>query len=210
MHRLPLFLLGCLGLLLLWSGINPYDRFTWVLEVLPALIGLFFIFVFYPQFRFSDFTLVLIALEMAILIIGGHYSYARMPLFSYFQECFDWQRNDYDRLGHFAQGFVPALIAREVLLRLEVVKSEGWRLAFVLSFALAISAAYELVEFLVAQVTGTAAEEFLGTQGDIWDSQWDMTWALIGALVAMAFFRKWQDASMAKLDQKKRALMGEK
>ena len=155
---------------LLWSGIHPKSYFTWALEVAPALIGLVVLAVTYYKFTLSRFTYVLILLHCLILMIGGHYTYAEVPLFDTFAHWFGWSRNHYDKLGHFVQGFVPAAIARELLLRFNVVKNERWLLVFVISFCLAFSAFYELVEWWVALLVGEDAEAFLGTQGYVWDT----------------------------------------
>ena len=184
---------------LIWSGIAPKNYFTWVLEVAPALIGLAIIAATYHKFTLSRLTYSLILLHCIVLMIGGHYTYAEVPLFDTFANWFGWERNHYDKLGHFVQGFVPACIAREILLRLNVVKNERWLLVFVMSVCLAFSAFYELIEWWVALAVGSDAEAFLGTQGYVWDTQSDMFMALIGSAVFLSFFRKWQDASIQKL-----------
>lgn len=186
---------------LLWSGIHPKSYFTWALEVAPALIALIILAATYHKFTLSRFTYALILLHCLILMIGGHYTYAEVPLFDTFAHWFDWSRNHYDKLGHFVQGFVPAAIARELLLRFNVVKSERWLIVFVISFCLAFSAFYELVEWWVAIGVGEDAEAFLGTQGYVWDTQSDMLMALIGSAVFLALFRKWQDVSIRRLDK---------
>lgn len=184
---------------LIWSGIAPKDYFTWVLEVAPALIGLIILTVTYHKFTLSRLTYILILLHCVILMVGGHYTYAEVPLFDTFAEWFGWGRNHYDKLGHFIQGFVPAAIARELLLRLNVVKNERWLILFVLSFCLAFSALYELIEWWAALAVGEDAEAFLGTQGYVWDTQSDMFFALIGSIVFLVFFRKWQNSSIQNL-----------
>lgn len=170
---------------LIWSAINPKDLFTWFLEVLPALIGLIVLTATYNRFRFTNLIYFLVLIHAIILIVGGHYTYAEMPLFNWIRDTFHLARNYYDRLGHFAQGFIPAIIVREILLR----KSEltrGKLLSFVIiSICLAISASYELIEWGVAEATGSAADAFLGTQGDVWDTQWDMFMALLGAILSL-------------------------
>ncbi len=170
---------------LLWSGIEPKDRFTWVLEVFPAWVGLAVLAATWRRFPLTPLAYWLILLHSVVLMVGGHYTYAEVPLFERLSEWFGWQRNNYDKLGHFAQGFVPAILAREVLLRLRVVRRGGWLAFVVLCFALALSAAYELLEWAVAALTGTAAEAFLGTQGYAWDTQSDMLMALVGAAAAL-------------------------
>ncbi len=191
--------LGIYFAVLLWSGINPKDTFTWLLEVLPAVFGLLVLAATFQRFRFSRFTYGLILLHCLILMVGGHYTYAEVPLFDSLAEYFGWQRNNYDKVGHFAQGFIPAAIANELLLRLHVVTGKRWRALFVLSFCLALSAFYELIEWWVALATGENAEAFLGTQGYIWDTQSDMLWALFGALVFVLCCGKIQQQSIAKI-----------
>lgn len=174
---------------LLISGIYPKDLFTWFLEVLPAIILVLILMITYRRFRFTTLTYVWVFSHMLILLIGGHYTYAEVPLFNYFRDAFDLERNYYDRVGHFMQGFVPALLTREVLIKVVGIQKKGWLELLVISVCLAFSALYELLEFTVAKLTGTGAEAFLGTQGDVWDTQWDMTFALIGAMLAMSLFR---------------------
>lgn len=185
-----IFLLVTLFLIFIWSFIKPHDLFTWFLEVLPAVIGISIVIVIYPKFKFTNLIYFLICIHAIILIIGGHYTYAEMPLFNWIRDTFDLNRNYYDRLGHFAQGFIPAMIIREVFIRKSVVKSGKWLFFIVVSICFAISAAYELLEFTVAMLTGTAAESFLGTQGDIWDTQWDMLYALVGSITSLIFLKK--------------------
>lgn len=181
---------------LLWSVINPKDLFTWFLEVAPALIGLAFILITYNRFRLTNVVYVLILVQAIILVIGGHYTYAEMPFFNWLRDTFHLARNYYDRLGHFAQGFVPAMISREILLRKSPLKS-GKLLSFlVVSICLAISASYELIEWGVAVATGSAADAFLGTQGDIWDTQWDMLLALCGAVISLLTLHKFHDSAL--------------
>lgn len=194
--KFHLFLLLSLIGILIWSVINPKDLFTWFLEVFPAVIGVSILIFIYPKFRFTNLVYFLIWIHAIILIVGGHYTYAEMPLFNYIKDIFNLSRNYYDRLGHFAQGFIPAMIMREVLLRNKVVKRGKWLFFIVASICLAISAAYELLEFAVARLTGTAAEAFLGTQGDVWDTQWDMLFALWGASTALLALRKYHDYSL--------------
>ena len=184
---------------LIWSGIMPKNYFIWVLEVAPALIGLGILAATYDKFTLSRLTYCLILLHCIVLMIGGHYTYAEVPLFDTIANWFGWERNHYDKLGHFVQGFVPACIAREILLRFNVVKNERWLSILVMSVCLAFSAFYELVEWWVALAVGSDAESFLGTQGYVWDTQSDMFMALIGSAVFLLFFRKWQDSSIQKL-----------
>lgn len=172
-------------LVLIWSGINPRDRFTWFLEVLPAILGMAILAATYRNFRFTSLCYALVAVHMIILMVGGHYTYAEVPLFDWIRDALGLGRNHYDRVGHFAQGFVPAIIAREILLRLSSLTRGKLLFFIVISIGLAISAFYELIEWWVALATGTAADAFLGTQGDVWDTQWDMALALSGAVLSM-------------------------
>ena len=182
-----------------WSGWRPRDTFTWVLEVLPVVIGLAVLAATRRRFPLSRLVLGLIALHMGILAVGGHYTYAEVPAFDWLRDELGLARNHYDRVGHFAQGFVPALIAREILLRLSCLRP-GRLVAFLaVCVAMAISAWYELLEWWVAAATGTAAEAFLGTQGDPWDTQKDMLLAGIGALCAVTLMARLHDRSLRRL-----------
>src|SRR5262245_41410153 len=178
---------------LTWSVIRPHDYFTWGLEIFPAITALAVLALTYRRFQFTTLIYVLIFLHACILFVGGHYTYAEVPLFNWIRDHYHLARNDYDRVGHFAQGFVPALVAREVLLRRKIVLRRGWLFFIVLSICLAISAAYELLEWRVAVATGSAANAFLGTQGDPWDTQEDMATALFGALSALLLFSRRHD-----------------
>ena len=197
--------LAGLGLLvlavLLWSGHNPRDRFTWFLEVLPALLAAPLLALTYRRFRFTTLTYTFIALHMAVLMVGGKYTYAEVPLFNWIRDAFGLSRNYYDRIGHLFQGFVPALIAREVLVRKSPLRPGGWLFFLVTCVCLSISAVYEFFEWGVAVATGTAADAFLGTQGDVWDTQWDMAMALVGALLAQLLLSRIQDRQMARARQ---------
>ncbi|KUO72026.1 MAG: hypothetical protein APF81_02735 [Desulfosporosinus sp. BRH_c37] len=178
-------LLLILFVVMIWSVINPKDLFTWFLEVFPALIGLIVLTLTYNRFRLTNLVYFLILVHAIILIVGGHYTYAEMPLFNWIKDIFHLTRNYYDRLGHFAQGFIPAIIVREILLRKSGLK-RGKLLSYVIvSICLSISALYELIEWGVAEATGSAADAFLGTQGDVWDTQWDMFMALLGATISL-------------------------
>ena len=181
---------------LAWSAWMPKDRFTWLLEIAPVPIAGAAIAFAYPRWRFTPLVLSLIAIHAAILMVGGKYTYAEVPLFNHLRDEFGLARNYYDRVGHFAQGFVPAMVAREILLRHAVVKSRGWLFFLITCVCLAVSAFYELVEWWVAVASGTAAEAFLGTQGDVWDTQWDMFLALCGAVAAQLLLARWHDAQM--------------
>ena len=198
---LHLVLLGAVLAILIWSGLQPYDRLTWWLEIFPGLGGLIILIATYQRFRFTTLCYTLIALHIAILCVGGHYTYARVPLFDWLREVFHWHRNHYDRLGHFAQGFVPAMIAREMFIRLNVIAKRGWMPFLVVCVCLAISAFYELIEWWTALINGDAAASFLGTQGDPWDTQEDMLFALIGAICALIFARPWQDRQLARVSR---------
>jgi len=180
---------------LVWSGYAPKDRLTWILEVAPAIVGFVVLAVTYRSFRLTPLLYWLILIHMIILMIGGHYTYAEVP---FFDHLFGSTRNNYDKLGHFAQGFVPALIAREVIIRLKIISKRGWMNFFILCFALALSAFYELIEWWVALVSGQAAEAFLGTQGYVWDTQSDMMFALIGAVTALLFVSGWHDRQLER------------
>lgn len=195
--RLHLALLAIGTAVLIWSGYRPRDGFVWFLEVAPALFGGLALLVLYPRFRFTNLVYVLILAHAVILMIGGHYTYAEVPLFNWLRDEFGMARNYYDRIGHLAQGFVPALIAREILVRRRVVNGRGWLFFLVCCFALALSAAYEFVEWWVAVATGTAADAFLATQGDVWDTQWDMFLALCGAILSQTLLRGWHDRQLA-------------
>lgn len=185
---------------LIWSGIGPKDRATWVLEVLPAVIGLALVAWCVVRFPLTPMLYWLILAHAVILMVGGHYTYAEVPLFDWFRDWFGWERNNYDKLGHFAQGFVPALIARELVIRLGVFARPGWRSFFIVCFCLAFSAFYELIEWWVALASEEAAESFLGTQGYVWDTQSDMAWALSGAILALVSLGKIQDRQIAALN----------
>lgn len=181
---------------LAWSAINPRDYPTWILEVAPALIGLAIMAFTYNSFRLTPLLYGLILAHCIVLMVGGHYTYAEVPLFDHLKPVFGWERNNYDKLGHFMQGFVPAILAREILIRKAVVASAGWRNLFIISICLAFSAFYEMLEWWVAIATGTASEAFLGTQGYIWDTQSDMAMALLGAVVALLTLARLHDRQL--------------
>ena len=197
--RSPALLLAAVLAVLAWSGIAPHDRFTWWLEVAPALIGRAILIPTHRRFPLTPLVSTLIALHMAILCVGGKYTYALVPLGDWFREAFHLARNHYDRLGHFAQGFVPAMIARELFVRWKVIPSARWRAFLIVCVCLAISACYELVEWLVAISSGEASDSFLGTQGDVWDTQTDMALALVGAICALVFLGKWHDRQLGQM-----------
>ncbi len=181
---------------LIWSGIAPKDYFTWFLEVFPAIIGAVILLYTYHSFRLTPLLYSLILFHCIILMIGGHYTYAEVPLFDTIKELFNLERNNYDKVGHFAQGFVPAIIAREILIRKRVVNGKAWLNFFVVSICLAFSALYELIEWWVALSTGDDAEAFLGTQGYIWDTQSDMAVALLGAICAIVFLARYHNKQL--------------
>lgn len=182
-----------------WSAVDPKDVFTWWLEVAPALIALVLLALTRQRFPLTPLTYTLILVHCAVLMVGGHYTYAEVPLFDWVRDVMHWQRNNYDKVGHFAQGFVPAIVAREILWRNAVVTRRGWLAFIVVCICLAISAFYELIEWWVAAGTGAAAEAFLGTQGYAWDTQSDMALALIGAVAALALLSRWHDRQMVAL-----------
>ena len=181
---------------LIWSGINPKDQPTWFLEVLPALIGFLVLAATYKSFPLTPLVYLLILIHCIILMVGGHYTYAEVPFFNYLKEVFELSRNNYDKIGHFSQGFIPAMIAREVLIRKQVISDPGWRSFFIICFCLAVSAFYELIEWWVALLSEEAAESFLGTQGYHWDTQSDMLYALIGAVSALLLLSRLHDKQL--------------
>jgi putative membrane protein len=184
---------------LIWSGINPRDFFTWVLEVTPAVIGLALLVATRKKFPLTTLVYVLILLHSVVLMVGGHYTYAEVPLFDDLSRLFGGERNNYDKLGHLMQGLVPAMVAREVLLRLQVVNGKRWLNFLIVCICLAISAVYELLEWAVAWLTGAAGDYFLGTQGYIWDTQSDMAWAMWGAIFALLILGKYHDRQLQEL-----------
>ncbi|MEO5721750.1 MAG: DUF2238 domain-containing protein [Chthoniobacterales bacterium] len=194
--RFTAFLLAAVIAVVVWSGIAPHDRLTWWLEVAPTLLGLIALFVYRKKFRFTPLLQTLIALHMILLAVGGHYTYAGVPAGFWVRDLLHLGRNHYDRLGHFAQGLVPALIAREIILRRSIVLSRVWTGFFAVCIAMAISAVYELIEWVTAEIYGQNADAFLGGQGDIWDTQKDMACALVGAICAVVLFSRWHDRQL--------------
>lgn len=184
---------------LVWSAIAPKDFYTWFLEVLPALIAAGVLGATRRRFPLTPLVYALILIHSLILMQGGHYTYAEEPFFNWLKEGFGWPRNNYDKLGHFAQGFIPVMVAREILLRKAVVNGRGWRNFLLLCIVLAISAFYELLEWGVAVLSGTGADAFLATQGYAWDTQSDMGLALAGAILALLLFGKIHDRQLAAL-----------
>jgi putative membrane protein len=184
---------------LLWSGIRPFDRFTWFLEVVPALIGLPILVFTYRRFPFTRLVYILILMHAIVLMVGGHFTYAREPFFEWLKQVMHWPRNNYDKLGHFMQGFVPAMVAREVLLRKTPLRRGSLLFFLVVCVCGAISASYELFEWLMAVVSGGKADDFLGTQGYEWDTQTDMLMAFIGAIVAQVVLSRLHDRQLERM-----------
>ena len=178
---------------LIWSGITPKDQFTWFLEVFPALVGIILMGFTYNSFRLTPLLYFFILAHCIVLMIGGHYTYAEVP---FFDDLFGSDRNNYDKVGHFFQGFVPALLAREIFLRKNIVNGKMWTAILIVSVCLAFSAFYELIEWGVAIASGEDAVAFLGTQGYIWDTQSDMGWALLGAVCCLIILPKIHDKQL--------------
>jgi len=195
--REPLALLAATALVLTWSGIHPLERGTWWMEVAPVFIGVPILVATFKSFRLSPLLYRLLFIHATILAVGGHYTYARVPIGFWAQDVFDLSRNHYDRVGHLAQGFIPAILAREILLRTSPLRPGGWLFFLVVCVCLAFSATYELIEWGAALLGGDSADSFLGTQGDVWDTQWDMFLALVGALAAQLLLARAHDRSMA-------------
>ena len=183
---------------LIWSAIDPKDYTIWALETAPAVVVLIILFATYKDFPLTPLLYWLMLLFGVILMIGGHYTYSEVPFFDTISHYAGWERNNYDKLGHFGQGFVPALIMRELFLRFHVIKKRSWMNLIIIAIAFAFSAAYELVEWWVAVVDESAAEAFLGMQGDVWDAQSDMFFALIGAAVALLVLEKYHDKQLKR------------
>ncbi|MEJ2465066.1 MAG: DUF2238 domain-containing protein [Candidatus Thiodiazotropha sp.] len=196
----PYWLAAIVLLILIVSGVDPVaDRYTWFLETVPVMLGLVLLTLTWRRFPLTPLLCRLLALHSLILIIGGYYTYAEVPLFNWLQETLDFSRNHYDRVGHFAQGFIPAILAREILLRRSPLQTGRWLFFIVLSICLAFSAFYELIEWWVALYSDQAAEAFLGTQGDTWDTQNDMFLALIGAISSQLLLAHLHDRQLARL-----------
>ena len=198
--RWPAVLLALVLAVLVWSGIRPFDFLTWFLEVSPAIVGIVVLAAKWRTFPLTPLVTTLIALHMMILAVGGHYTYALVPAGDWVRDAFGLSRNHYDRLGHLAQGFVPAMIARELFLRLNVLARRGWMNVLLVCICLAISAVYELIEWWTALIIGEKSDSFLGTQGDVWDTQTDMFLAGVGAICAVAFFARWHDRQLVRLN----------
>jgi len=195
----PLTLLGAGLVLLGLSAIHPYEMGTWWLEVFPIVIAVPILVATSRRFPLTPLVYTLIFVHACILMLGGHYTYARVPLGFWLQDLFDFSRNHYDRIGHLAQGFIPAIIAREILLRRTALTRGGWLFFIVCCICLAISACYEFIEWWTALIGGSGATEFLGTQGDVWDTQWDMFMALIGAISGQVTLSRLHDRQLRSL-----------
>ncbi len=193
--------LGLATLVFIWSAIGPKDYLTWSMEVAPAVIGFFILYFTYDRFRLSTLLYGCIALHAIILMVGGHYTYAEVPLFNWFKDIGLFARNNYDKVGHLAQGFFPSLVAREIFIRTSPLKPGKWLNFVIICVVLAISALYELIEWAGALIMGDAATDFLGTQGYVWDTQSDMWYALIGGILALLLFSKIHDRAMKKLNK---------
>lgn len=188
----------------IWSAIEPKETFTWFLEVVPAVIGLVIIIATRNSFKLTPLLYALILVHCVILMVGGHYTYAEVPFFDTLKEWFSWQRNNYDKVGHLAQGFIPAIIAREIFIRKDIISpaikhAQSWMNYLIVSVCLAFSAFYELIEWAVAAMYGAEGDSFLGTQGYIWDTQSDMGFALLGAILALLLLSKYHDKQLAQL-----------
>lgn len=184
---------------LILSAIHPHDYFTWILEVFPAILGFLILVFTFQKFRFSYLTYIMILLHSYILFVGGHYTYAQVPLFNWVRDVFHQSRNNYDKVGHFFQGFVPAMIVREIMIRRQIINKTGWIPFLTVCVCAAISMFYEFLEWFVSVTSGSAGDSFLGTQGDIWDTQSDMLSAVIGATCMVILFAKWQDQQLRKI-----------
>lgn len=184
---------------MVWSWINPYDRFTWWLESIPAILAVVLLTATYKKFPLTPLLYGLIAAHCIVLLVGGHYTYARVPVFDTLKDIFGWSRNHYDRVGHVMQGLVPAIVARELLLRTSTLQRGVWMVVLIVMGCLGISALYEIIEWAASAATGEAAESFLGTQGDVWDTQKDMALAGVGAILGLALFSSWQDRQLRSI-----------
>lgn len=193
--RTPIAALVPVILVFIWSAIDPFDRLTWWMETAPVIIAVPLLIATYRRFRLTDLLYALICIHAIILIVGGHYTYARVPFMEFLGE----GRNNYDKIGHFAQGFIPAMVIRELLLRTSPLKPGKWLAAIIVFSCLGIAAIYELIEFAAAVIYNTGADEFLGSQGDVWDTQKDMMWAGIGAITALLSLSKIHNRFLAKL-----------
>ena len=191
--------LAVVTLVTLWSAIDPHDRLVWWLETLPAFIAVAVLWCTRRSFPLTPLLYALIALHCILLLVGGHYTYAEVPLFNWIKDAWHLSRNYYDRVGHVAQGFVPAMVARELLLRTSPLKPGKWLFTLIVLSCLGISALYELIEWQVSVIAGHGVDAFLGTQGDIWDTQQDMAMAFLGAVAALLMLGKWHDKELKRL-----------
>ena len=198
-NRLPMALLAVVLAVLAWSGVAPHDRFTWLLEVAPVLIGVPVLLATGRRFPLTPLLYTLLAVHACILMVGGKYTYAEVPAGFWVSDALGLARNHYDRLGHFAQGFIPAILAREILVRTSPLRGSRWLPFVVVAFCLAFSAFYEMIEWWTAVLAGASSTAFLGTQGDVWDTQWDMFLALIGAVSALLVLSRAHDRQLARL-----------
>lgn len=194
-------LLGILLPIFVWSALGPLERFTWWLEIFPILIALPILFFSYKNLQFTRLAYLLMLVHASTLLIGGHYTYAEVPLFNWLRDTFEWSRNYCDRVGHLAQGFVPAIITREILLKKSPLVSGRWLFFIVCCICISISVMYEFIEWWTAVIEGGAADAFLGTQGDVWDTQWDMFCAFIGSILAQLLLAKMHDKQMRGIQQ---------
>ncbi len=202
---LPAALLAAVAIVLAWSGVGPRDRLTWWLEVAPVLLAVPILVATRRRFPFTPLVYALVAIHAAVLCVGGHYTYAEVPLGFWFRDLLGLSRNHYDRLGHLMQGFVPVLVVRELLLRTSPLRPGRWLFVLETGLVLALSAVYEFVEWWAAVILGQGADAFLGSQGDPWDTQWDMFMCLVGAVLAQALLARLQDRQLARLASPARA-----
>ena len=198
MSGLLLTLISSFFAVLIWSFIRPYDQFTWFLEASPAIAAFILLTITFKRFRFSNLTYVLMWAHCIVLLIGAHYTYAEVPLFNWIRDEYGFKRNSYDGIGHFAQGFIPAIVAREILLRKSEIRGK-WLPFVVICIVLAFSAFYELIEWWVSLATGSIGDAFLGTQGDVWDTQKDMALCLIGSITSLIFLSRLHNRSLTKV-----------
>jgi putative membrane protein len=196
MPKYILILLLFMTLSILVSLPGAKDTMTWFFETVPVMIGIVIILCTYKKFTLTPLLAVLIAIHSAILCLGAHYTYAEVPMGFWIQDLFAWERNPYDRIGHLAQGFIPAILAREVLIRNRVIASKAWMFYIICAICLSFSAFYEIIEWWSAVLLGDSSQDFLGTQGDIWDAQWDMLLALIGCIVSLLTLSRWHDKQL--------------
>ena len=201
-NRYHIFLWILYAAALAWSAIQPKEYFIWILEVFPSLIAFMVLVVTYKRFPLTDLAYTLILIHSCILFVGGHYTYAEVPLFDWIRDTFHQSRNNYDKLGHFAQGFIPAIIVREILVRKKIVSSRRWMNFLIVAACLAMSAVYEFIEWFVAAISGESADAFLGTQGYVWDTQSDMLFATIGAITALILLSRFHDKQLTYINNR--------